>query len=1042
MGLDDLIRELGYRQSPFYREGVDGADTSVAHLLRDAQRAHVRGSYFIRTASDETGEGRKRPAVHVAEAKNADEARQIHRQLWNQGTTPFLLVSMPGQVRVYTNFAFDDIDDDVGQIGTPIDTTSLSLHEVAKQLRFLHADSIDSGDLWRTKGARLPKDKRVDQSLLRMLRSLSTHLVEQHHLDPEVAHSLIGRFVYLHYLWERGILSPEWLEEAGVDPKAVFSNKAKLNAFRRLTDKVDERFNGRIFPIDWSASSAPNAEAVKAVARRFAGEDPASGQMALFPPFDFSFIPVELLSGIYEQFLHDEGKGAEEGAFYTPEPVADYLLAEIQSVKPLTQGMQILDPCCGSGIFLVLAYRRLIEQELRRRRSEKLPPEELRDILTNSIFGVERKAEACLVTEFSLILTLLSYIDPPELHHHAKFRFPVLHNEHIFESDFFNDESFFWKANRRFDWIVGNAPWVELDPDDKSEHFTVDWIQRARQAGMTPVARYRSSEAFTWRVRDRLGDDGVVGMITQATSLTNDQSADYRKAFFSQNTVHRITNFSNLAYVLFESADEPAADLVYSLPKAGTPLPDIVHFGPLVANQPAIVPGHDRRRRTPWVLTISESEIKTIPVNEAMQGEGTTWKSALWGNPRDRRAFERLKHVMPTTIGDLADKRLWHLNLGLQLRRDRTSKSDTNQDLIETNQDVAEIKRNQGMTEVEAGEYAEWFNGLKVVEPRRPHKVRTRLTVGDEWLVPNRWGTFIREGRDAGLNIIRGPHLFLWNDFAAFSSHHFIFRHPKVGLSAPESDDDWLRAVSMVWASSITPYCLFLELSAGWGISRSTIDLGDARRMPMPHFTDQQIAELAKLHGSFSLEEMRLHDRADWQRRLDDEVATILKIPSQVMLLAREFSEFRLPLVKGKAPLRLTRGLDERDRDQLEKYARRLTAELDGFIERKSRRHRVTMLIAPDGIVATVELVSKGQPAKPTVKFAGQYEEKDVRDILLAAEQEYAQWVYVRRSVCVLAGRRIHLCKPARRLEWTETQALLDAADIVAEVAENRGRKA
>jgi len=46
---------------------------------------------------------------------------------------------------------------------------------------------------------------------------------------------------------------------------------------------------------------------VKAVARAFAGEEPGAGQMVLFRLFDFSFIPIELLSAIYEQFLHDEG---------------------------------------------------------------------------------------------------------------------------------------------------------------------------------------------------------------------------------------------------------------------------------------------------------------------------------------------------------------------------------------------------------------------------------------------------------------------------------------------------------------------------------------------------------------------------------------------------------------------------------------------------------------------------------------------------------------------------------------------------------------
>jgi hypothetical protein len=67
-------------------------------------------------------------------------------------------------------------------------------------------------------------------------------------------------------------------------------------------------------------------------------------------------------------------------------------------------------------------------------------------------------------------------------------------------------------------------------------------------------------------------------------------------------------------------------------------------------------------------------------------------------------------------------------------------------------------------------------------------------------------------------------------------------------------------------------------------------------------------------------------------------------------------------------------------------------------------------------------------------------DQEQVHDILRAAEQKFAQWVYVRRSVRVFAGSKVHLCKPARRLEWTESQALLDAADVIAEVAEARSR--
>ena len=834
--LDNLFAEFGYHESSFYRQDIDNADLSIAHLLRDAQRAHVRGSYFIRTVGGDTSAARERPAVHVAEANTAAEAREIHRQLWNQGTTPFLLVSLPGQVRIYTGFAYDRDNESVGQVEKPLDTASLGLREIAERLHFLHADSIDSGDIWRTKGKHLTKEKRVDRSLLDTLRSLTRQLVHGHGLNREVAHALIGRFVYLHYLREREILSNQWLGEANVDPDTVFTANAKLNAFRRVTDKVDERFNGRIFPINWSATSAPDADAVKAVARAFAGEKPGSGQMALFSPFDFSFIPIELLSAIYEQFLHDEGKGAEEGAFYTSEPVADYVIAELDGVKRLQKGMKVLDPCCGSGIFLVLTYRRLIEQELREQKCRTMAPAELSRLLTSSIFGVERNSEACLVTEFSLILTLLDYVKPPELHQHKNFRFPELHNRQIFECDFFENDSVFRTASKRFDWIVGNPPWVELDPDDENEQPAVGWIKRTQEHGLTPIARYRTSEAFTWHVREFLSDNGAVGLITQATSLTNDQSAAYRKAFFSQNNVHRITNFSNLAYILFESAEEPAASIIYSPVQDEILAGEIIHFGPLVANQPATAPGTNRRRRVPWVLTICESEIQTVSAAEAARGDATIWKRALWGNPRDRRAFERLRQVLPITLETLTTSRGWHLNLGLQLRKDRGSRSDPNQSLVE-------IKQAQGMSESKAKEFAEWFDRLKVIDPKHLRKTNTRLTVQDAWMVDNRWGSFLRKGRDAGLNIIHAPHIFLWNDFAALSNQDFIFRHPKLGLSGPSEDSDWLRAVSTIWTSSITPYCLFLNLSAGWGISRSTIDLGDARQMPMPNLTDDLVAE-------------------------------------------------------------------------------------------------------------------------------------------------------------------------------------------------------
>jgi hypothetical protein len=407
-----------------------------------------------------------------------------------------------------------------------------------------------------------------------------------------------------------------------------------------------------------------------------------------------------------------------------------------------------------------------------------------------------------------------------------------------------------------------------------------------------------------------------------------------------------------------------------------------------------------------------------------------TWKLALWGNPRDHRALKRLCQIFPKTLESIANEHGWHLSLGIQLLSDHGTKSNPGED-IET------IARNQGAATSEAKEYARWFSGLKVLYPKHPGKASRRLSLSEDWLVSNHWGTFLRKGRDAGLPILHAPHLFLWNEYAAFSDQDFIFCNPTVGLAAPPRDADKLKALSVVWASSITPYCMILELSHSWGIGRSIIRLDEIRRMPMPELSVDRVCRLAVLHTELAAEESSLDDRTDWQRRLDEGVASILSIPEQIMLLAREFREFRLELVKGKAPQELTRAPNE---GELRRYANRLKTELDGFMERKVRRHTVTVLCSPAGMVVTVELTDNLKTARATVRHADASEQATVRGILRAAQQQFGQWVYVQRSVRVFSGSKIHICKPARRLEWTETQALLDAADIIAEVAE-RGLK-
>ena len=91
------------------------------------------------------------------------------------------------------------------------------------------------------------------------------------------------------------------------------------------------------------------------------------------------------------------------------------MLEELDSLHPFRRDMKVLDPSCGSGAFLVQCYRRIIEQDEEFAPGQPMQPARLRDLLKSHIFGIDRDGDACRVAELSLSLTLLDYVDPPDL---------------------------------------------------------------------------------------------------------------------------------------------------------------------------------------------------------------------------------------------------------------------------------------------------------------------------------------------------------------------------------------------------------------------------------------------------------------------------------------------------------------------------------------------------------------------------------------------------------------------------------------------------
>ena len=162
-------------------------------------------------------------------------------------------------------------------------------------------------------------------------------------------------------------------------------------------------------------------------------------------PYEFSVLPVEILGQVYEQFLGKvirltaahQAKVEEKpevkkagGVYYTPSYIVDYIVRH--TVGRLLEGktpkeaarLTVLDPACGSGSFLVGAYRHLLEWHLKwyledgpeKHTKEvfqaaggawRLTTGEKKRILLNNVYGVDIDPQAVEVTKLSLLLVVL-----------------------------------------------------------------------------------------------------------------------------------------------------------------------------------------------------------------------------------------------------------------------------------------------------------------------------------------------------------------------------------------------------------------------------------------------------------------------------------------------------------------------------------------------------------------------------------------------------------------------------------------------------------
>ena len=652
--------------------------------------------------------------------------------------------------------------------------------------------------------------------------------------------------------------------------------------------------------------------------------------------------------------------------------------------------------------FLVLIYARLIEMRLAQSESSTLPLSELLELL-EYIYGIEREPDACYITEFSLILVLLHYTDVSEFLYDKHFKLPYLHNTHIFQLDFFDDSSPVWTKSMLFDWIIGNPPWIAAEKT--KEPFAAAWIHIHSKE--QPVDNNSIAEAFSWRVLKLLAPAGHAGLILPAALLYNLEAKKYRQSFFEQCEVRRITNFSNLRGELFEGrASAPAVTILYHQALVEQDKLPIEHYGPFAINQ--ITKSYGKL----WTLTINEHEYQTISPYEAAHGDIATWKFALWGTHRDKRAVARLRKFFPQTLGQFCkEQKAWHLYEGSQLRNG----------VIEHNEKL---------------EFVPDLVGKKRLDTTKLNNSGYLFSIPDHALedIPQA-ECFIRvRGGSKGLLVSEPPHIIMneaWK-YSIYSDTYFVVKPRQIGLSAPYTDADRLRALAVFLSCSFVKYYLFFQAPT-WGIERDAITINTVRSIPIPVLTLEQVKQLAVLQKKLVLLELKQGTKYA-QAYLDEQIIHILQVPESITTLVTDFLQLRSKLVGGGTREAVQKIQQLPSHEALQAYAQQLTNDLNGFLNSDKTHHRITIERSPDLICCTVEFVQSDHAFTPVVKDLPSQNGHTFTRLQQELKTEFSQWIYVQRGLKMFGPSSISLYKIPQLINWTRTQAMNDADDMIAEI--------
>ena len=520
-------------------------------------------------------------------------------------------------------------------------------------------------------------------------------------------------------------------------------------------------------------------------------------------------------------------------------------------IKAETGMRRVLDPACGSGIFLVEAFKHLVRIYKLANRKDRLSYDELKKILLDNIYGIELDNMAIKVAAFSLYLALIDELDPRTLWAEKDCQLPnLVYNANVEEvhrgrnllcintiTDLDNGDL------SPVDLLIGNPPYgTKLVPAEiraycKRHHFALEQVIPFMHKAV------------------EICPNGRIALVFNSKVLTNtkDTYQNFRNWLFNETYVEKLYNLSiyrksprSFGGSLFADAAVPVAIAYYRATVPADYSSTITYCAPKTYIKSNVFEG----------IVIDNSDIKYIP-REFVNNSVNIWKASMWANMRSYKFANRLFQ--------LKSLRQWIYGRGVNRDRDRLSFVPSR--LIDVNRIMPYACNTRDCTSANN---------------------RAFRAINKDLIVPP--FVFVNQGlhrNELLCSLIDGEDGY-------FTTSGFSFNGP---------DTDAKKMLVAYLNSSLVRFLLFLSASS-WAVERETVMMEEVLNMPSPidRGTDELRREILLTFDRIveNNDAIFSNEVAELKLRLDQLVYQLFDITESEQILIEDVIKYSLDLFAHK----------------------------------------------------------------------------------------------------------------------------------------------